>query len=73
VRAAETLRLIMGEIQVADVRAQVMLSLFTDFKNFSQFEPDARHLQPLDDMLKQLVVWGEAMKTVRTKAATKAA
>src|SRR5688572_29072622 len=33
-RAVENLRLVMGELQVADVRAQVALSLFTDFENF---------------------------------------
>ena len=38
-RAVEQLRLVMGELQVADVRAQVMLSLFTDFENFSVFKP----------------------------------
>src|SRR5206468_9617038 len=42
-RAVEHLRLVMGELQVADVRAQVMLSLFTDFENFSVFKPHARH------------------------------
>jgi NAD(P)H-dependent FMN reductase len=31
VRAVENLRLVMGELKVADVRAQVALSLFTDF------------------------------------------
>lgn len=72
-RAVEALRLIMGELQIADVRAQVMFSLATDFKNFSEFSPDARHQPELDAMLKQVVVWGEAMQTVRTKAATKAA
>src|SRR2546429_863837 len=35
-RAVENLRLIMGELQVATVRAQVGLSMFTDFENFSQ-------------------------------------
>ena len=65
-RAVEALRLIMAELQIADVRAQVMFSLFTDFKNFSQFEPDPRREAELDAMLKQLVKWGEAMKTVRT-------
>jgi NAD(P)H-dependent FMN reductase len=40
-RAVEHLRLIMGELQVADVRAQVALSLFTDFENFSVFTPGA--------------------------------
>ena len=39
VRAVENLRLVMGELQVADVRAQVGLSLFTDFENFSVFKP----------------------------------
>lgn len=65
-RAVEALRLIMAEIQIADVRAQVMLSLFTDFKNFSQFDPDPRHGPELDAMLKQLVSWGAALKGVRT-------
>lgn len=72
-RAVEALRLIMGEIQIADVRAQVMFSLFTDFTNFSQFAPGPRHERELDAMLKQLVAWGEAMKSVRTRAATVAA
>ena len=64
-RAVEALRLIMAEIQIADVRAQVMFSLFTDFKNFSEFAPDPRHDAELDAMLKQLVRWGNALKTVR--------
>src|SRR6187401_1074680 len=34
-RAVEQLRLVLGELQIADVRAQVMLSLFTDFENFT--------------------------------------
>jgi NAD(P)H-dependent FMN reductase len=72
-RAVEALRLIMAEIQIADVRAQVMFSLFTDFKNFSQFEPDQRHEPELDTMLKQLVSWASALKGVRAEAAQPAA
>ena len=72
-RAVENLRLIMAEIQIADVRAQVMFSLMTDFKNFSQFTPDPRHDQELDTMLEQLVAWGNAMKAVRTEAARRVA
>jgi hypothetical protein len=55
------------------VRAQVMFSLFTDFKNFSEFAPDPRHDGELDAMLKQLVAWGEALNGVRRQAAHKAA
>ena len=39
-RAVEQLRLVMGELMVADVRSQVMLSMFTDFENFSVFKPN---------------------------------
>jgi NAD(P)H-dependent FMN reductase len=67
VRAVEHLRLVMAELQVADVRAQVALSLFTDFENFSTFKPQALHLKSLTTMLDQLLKWGEAMKRVRTK------
>jgi NAD(P)H-dependent FMN reductase len=67
-RAVEALRLIMAEIQIADVRAQVMFSLFSDFKNFSEFAPDPRHDAELDAMLKQVVKWGTALKTVRGNA-----
>jgi NAD(P)H-dependent FMN reductase len=72
-RAVEALRLIMAELQIADVRAQVMFSLFTDFKNFSQFEPDPRHDKELDALLKQVVSWGSALQAVRTEAHTTAA
>ena len=72
-RAVENLRLIMAELQIADVRAQVMFSLFTDFKNFSEFAPAGHHEPLLDAMLKQVVAWGEALKAVRTEAARTAA
>ena len=65
VRAVEHLRLIMAELQIADVRAQVMLSLFTDFENFSAFKPASHHEQTVDTMLDQLLAWAGAMKTVR--------
>jgi NAD(P)H-dependent FMN reductase len=65
-RAVENLRLIMAEVQVATVRAQVMLSLFTDFENFSVFKPAAMHEAALNTMLDQLVAWSGALKTLRT-------
>jgi NAD(P)H-dependent FMN reductase len=66
-RAVEHLRLIMGELQIADVRSQVALSLFTDFENFSTFKPQALHERSLKSMLDQLVAWSGAMKSVRAK------
>lgn len=64
-RAVEQLRLIMGELQVADVRAQVLLSLFTDFENFSVFKPAALHENNLNTLLNQLINWGTALKSIR--------
>ena len=64
-RAVEQLRLVMGEIQVADVRAQVMLSLFTDFENFTTFKPAPMHEKSVNTMLDQVIAWGGAMKGLR--------
>lgn len=68
-RAVEHLRGIMGEVQIADVRASVGLSLFTDFENFSVFKPGPQHANAVSTMFDQILSWGEAMKGVRDKAA----
>jgi NAD(P)H-dependent FMN reductase len=65
VRAVEHLRLIMAELQVADVRAQVALSLATDFENYSTFKPAPQHERTLKQMLDQVLAWGAALKAVR--------
>jgi NAD(P)H-dependent FMN reductase len=72
-RAVEQLRLIMGELQVADIRNQVSLSLFTDFENFSVFKPNPRHEASVQSLLEQLVAWGTAMKSLRMQTMGKAA
>lgn len=64
-RAVEHLRLIMGELMVADVRAQVALSLYTDFENYTAFRPAEQHEQALSTMLDQVIAWGGALKAVR--------
>ncbi|MDR8411981.1 NAD(P)H-dependent oxidoreductase [Nonomuraea sp. 3-1Str] len=64
-RAVEHLRLVMGELQVADVRAQVALSLFTDFEHFSVLKPAAQQEDALTAMLDQVVAWGEALRPLR--------
>ena len=66
-RAVENLRLIMAELQVATVRAQVGLSLLTDFENYSVFKPAPQHEKSVHAMLDQVIAWGGALKTLRTK------
>ncbi len=55
-----------GELQIADVRAQVMPSLLEDFENYSVFKPHQRHEKSVNDMLDQVVVWGTGLKTLRS-------
>jgi NAD(P)H-dependent FMN reductase len=64
-RAVEHLRLVMAELQVADVRAQVALSLFTDFENFSNFAPAPHHEPALGVVLDQVLAWSTALAEVR--------
>lgn len=67
VRSVESLRLVMGEMQIADVRAQVMLSLFTDFENYTAFKPAPMHEKNVNAMLDQVVAWSGALKPLRAK------
>jgi NAD(P)H-dependent FMN reductase len=64
-RAIESLRLVMAALQVATVRPQVGLSLFTDFQDFTQFTPAELHQRSLGTMLDHLIAWSGAMRSVR--------
>jgi NAD(P)H-dependent FMN reductase len=66
VRAVEQLRLVMAEVKVATVRAQVQLSLFTDFENFSTFKPHEIHVKSTNNVLDEVISWASVMKTLRT-------
>jgi NAD(P)H-dependent FMN reductase len=65
VRAVEHLRLVLAEVQVATVRAQVCLSLFTDFEHFTTFKPGLHHEKSVANMLDQVLAWGGALKQLR--------
>ena len=67
-RAVEHLRLIAGELMLADVRAQVLLSLATDFENYSTFLPSERQEQALGLVLDQTVAWTKALEPLRKAA-----
>ena len=61
-RAAEHLRLIAGELQMADVRQQVALSLLTEFENFTVFKPGDYNRAALDTLLDQVIAWSAALR-----------
>ena len=64
-RAAEHLRLIAGELQMADVRTNVALSLFTDFENFTTLAPSPHQHEALEALLGQVIAWSEALAPIR--------
>jgi NAD(P)H-dependent FMN reductase len=71
-RAAEHLRLVAGELQMADVRQQVALSLITEFENFSVFKPGDYNRAALDTLLDQVIAWSTALAPLRQPAAVAA-
>jgi NAD(P)H-dependent FMN reductase len=68
VRAVENLRLVMAELQVATVRAQVGLSMFTDFEKFTVFKPAPTQERHVNAMLDQVIAWSGALKLLREKS-----
>jgi NAD(P)H-dependent FMN reductase len=65
--AAEHLRLVLTQVDVATVRSQVALSLVTDFVNFTEFRPAPAQAKALGEMLDQVVAWGGALRTLRNR------
>ena len=64
-RAVEHLRLIAGELMMADVRAQVTLTLAHDFENYTKFVPGAHQTGALTTVIDQTVAWSKALAPLR--------
>ncbi|QEE60238.1 NAD(P)H-dependent oxidoreductase [Salinibacterium sp. dk2585] len=77
VRAGEHLRQVLGELQIADVRQHVMLSLFTDFSGMAEgapaFTPAENKAEELQTQVSQVVAWANALRAVRVAQETVAA
>jgi len=71
-RAVEHLRLVAGELQMADVRQQVALPLSTEFENYSVFKPSAHQAPQLTTLLDQVIAWSNALASLRQPATTSA-
>ena len=67
VRAAESLRIILAELQVASVRTHPAMSLFTDFVNMSEFKPADLHEGSVTTLLDQVNAWTNALQPLRNQ------
>lgn len=65
IRAVEHLRSVAGELQMADVRAQVVLPFATEFENYRAFIPTASAEASLQTLFDQVIAWAGALKTLR--------
>ncbi|MGY1831155.1 NADPH-dependent FMN reductase [Geodermatophilus sp. SYSU D01180] len=72
-RAVEHLRLVAAELQMADVRQQVTLSLVTEFEEYRTFRPGDHTLPAVATLLDQVVAWSTALAPLRTPAGEAAA
>lgn len=65
-RAVEHLRVIVGELQMADVRTAVGISLVHDFDGYTTMHAELPHHEKgLQTMLDQLLAWSAALRDVR--------
>ncbi|MGB7449740.1 MAG: NAD(P)H-dependent oxidoreductase [Ornithinimicrobium sp.] len=67
-RAVEQLKSILGELQVATVRAQVSLSIFDDMRDFSVMTPRDFQAGNVQTMLQQTERWAGALKGLRQES-----
>lgn len=70
--AAAQLRQICGPLGLADVSRQVVLTLQTDFENYTVFKPGAHSSLALTRLLDQVIAWSRALEPLRADAAVTA-
>jgi NAD(P)H-dependent FMN reductase len=63
-RAVESLRPVMAQMKIADVREQVMLMLPADFED-GAVKPNPRYEKSAANLFDQVVSWSTALKTIR--------
>ncbi|HKJ11332.1 MAG TPA: NAD(P)H-dependent oxidoreductase [Ornithinimicrobium sp.] len=66
-RAVEQLKSVLGELQIATVRAQVSLSIFDDMQDFSQMDPRDFQARNVKTLLDQTERWARALRPLRSQ------
>jgi hypothetical protein len=64
-RSIEMLRAICSNLELADVRVAVGLSLIHDFENFSTLKPGAHQEKILAQLFDQVEAWAGALQPLR--------
>jgi NAD(P)H-dependent FMN reductase len=69
IRAVEQLRQVVVELRMAPIRTQVSMSLYDDFKDFTEFEPRDVFVKKLPTLFDELEEWAAALVPLREKEA----
>lgn len=67
-RAAQMLRPILGQLNVADISQQLLFSVPAEFEGYATFAPAEKHLASLSSLLEQLESWAGALQQVRARS-----
>lgn len=65
-RAAEQLKLVLGELQIATVRSQVSISIYDDMTDFTTMSPRDYQERNRASAFDQLERWAGALRTLRS-------
>ncbi|RKN45804.1 NADPH-dependent FMN reductase [Streptomyces hoynatensis] len=68
-QAVDGLRAIAGTLRMADIGPQVVLSIRTDFRNFTEFAPQDHHEATVKELVDELLAWTAALRPLRAPAA----
>lgn len=64
-RAAEVLKVTLGEVQIATVRAQCAISIFDDMRDFTEMAPRDFQAKNLQETFRQTERWARALSSLR--------
>ncbi|TDD45965.1 NADPH-dependent oxidoreductase [Nonomuraea terrae] len=64
-RAVENLRLVAGQLKMADVATAVILTFREDFENYSVFTPGEHQTGAVNAVLDDVVAWSKALAPLR--------
>lgn len=65
IAASYSLRQILSTLKLATISTNVGFNMYTDFEQFTTFKPSEVHLPTVHNLVKEVVLWAQAMKTIR--------
>lgn len=65
IAASYSLRQMLSSLRLATISTNLGFNIYTDFEQFSTFKPSSVHDATALNLVKDVVLWAQAMKTIR--------